>query len=110
MAIPIRISVRIDFADGSEHEYEVRGPAAVDAPDLSSHWVPPVMTAGAAERLVLEQQQREEMASLRADLDQLLAVATLYLESFGDCDLMSLPEKLSLQGVEDVVARRGKRY
>jgi len=44
------------------------------------------------------------------DFEQLLAVATLYVESFKDDELMSLTEKLRLQGIEDILARYGKRY
>ena len=44
------------------------------------------------------------------DFEQLLAVATLYVESFKDDELMSLTEKLRLQGIEDILARHGKRY
>lgn len=46
----------------------------------------------------------------RRDLDVLLAVATLYLDSFADDELMTLPEKFRLQDVEDVVKRHGRRY
>ena len=76
MPTPIRISVRLDFDDGSEHTYEVRGPSAVDAP-LVPHWVPAaVMSADAAERVEHDRKRQEEIAGLRSDLDQLLAVAT----------------------------------
>ncbi len=46
----------------------------------------------------------------QADLDTLLAVATLYIEAFREDEMMTLPEKLRLQEVEDVVERYGKRY
>jgi hypothetical protein len=52
-----------------------------------------------------------ENASLpRRDLDVLLAVATLYLDAFRPDEMMTLPEKLSLQDVEEVVKRHGRRY
>lgn len=107
---PIRISVHADFSDGSHHEYEVRGPRAVDAPGLPVHWPAAVTTAEGARQVTAEHALSQENDSLRADLGQLLAVATVYLESFTDEDRMSLPEKLRLQEVEDVVKRRGKRY
>ena len=44
------------------------------------------------------------------DLTCLLAVATLYLESFAQDELMTLPERLRLQEVEDVLKRHGRRY
>ena len=84
--------------------------SAVDAP-LVPHWVAAaVMSADAAERVEHDRKRQEEIAGLRSDLDQLLAVATLYLESFSGDDRMSLPERLGLREVEEVVARRGKRY
>lgn len=46
----------------------------------------------------------------QCDLDQLLAVATLYLGAFTEDELMSLTEKMALQEVEAVVERYGKRY
>jgi hypothetical protein len=44
------------------------------------------------------------------DLDALLAVATLYVDSFADDEMMTLPERMRLQDVEDIVERYGKRY
>ena len=41
------------------------------------------------------------------DLQQLLAVAALYVDAFEDDEMMSLPEKLRLQEVEAVLARHG---
>ena len=46
----------------------------------------------------------------RYELDTLLAVATLYLDAFTPDETMTLPERFALQGVEDVVAKYGKRY
>jgi hypothetical protein len=46
----------------------------------------------------------------RADLDALLAVATLYIGAFRPGEPMTLPEKLALQDVEEVVERHGRRY
>jgi len=43
------------------------------------------------------------------DLDVLLSVATLYISAFAE-DEMTLPEKLRLQEVEEVVERYGRRY
>ncbi|MCV7174951.1 hypothetical protein [Mycolicibacterium sphagni] len=44
------------------------------------------------------------------ELDRLLAVATVYVDAFGADETMSLPERLALQEVEDILARRGRRY
>lgn len=40
----------------------------------------------------------------------LLAVATLYVESFSDDEQMTLPERLRLQEVEEILDRHGRRY
>jgi hypothetical protein len=53
---------------------------------------------------------KESVTIPRYDLDVLLAVATLYVNAFGDDEMMTLPEKLRLQEVEDVVKRYGERY
>ena len=57
--------------------------------------------------------ERGEVANVslpRRDLDVLLAVATLYADSFAPGEMMTLPEKFALQDVEDVVKRHGRRY
>lgn len=46
----------------------------------------------------------------REDLDHLLAVATLYVTAFSDDEKMTLPEKMRLQAVEEVLERHGRRY
>lgn len=45
----------------------------------------------------------------RYELDQLLAVATMYVDSFQEDELMTLPEKLALQEVEAILAKYGRR-
>ena len=62
------------------------------------------------ERLAALRKQAPDADQLRADLDTLLAVATLYLDAFRDDEKMTLPELFRLQDVEDVVSRHGKRY
>ena len=62
------------------------------------------------ERLAALRKQTPDMDELRADMDVLLAVATLYLDAFRDDEMITLLEKMRLQEVEDVVARHGKRY
>lgn len=44
------------------------------------------------------------------EIDALLAVATLYVESFRDSDAMTLPERMRLQQIEDILDRHGRRY
>lgn len=46
----------------------------------------------------------------QADLDTLLAVATMYIDAFGEDELMSLTERMRLQEVEAVVERYGRRH
>lgn len=45
-----------------------------------------------------------------AEAGQLLAVATLYVDSFGADELMSLAGRMRLQQVEDILARYGRRW
>ena len=61
-------------------------------------------------RLAGERAEPETVSLPRRDLDVLLAVATLYLNSFTDDELMTLPEKFAHQDVEEVVNRHGRRY
>ena len=61
-------------------------------------------------RLAEERARLENVPVPRRDLDLLLAVATLYIDSFAPDELMTLPGKLMLQDVEDVVERYGRRY
>ena len=61
-------------------------------------------------RLAGERAGAAHVSLPRRDLDVLLAVATLYLASFTDDELMTLPEKFRYQDVEDVVHRHGRRY
>ena len=46
----------------------------------------------------------------RTDFDALLAVATLYVNAFTEDERMTLPERMRLQEVEDVLERHGRRY
>lgn len=52
----------------------------------------------------------ETRTVFRYELDRLLAVATLYLDAFAPDEATTLPGKLMLQDVEDVVAKYGRRY
>lgn len=52
----------------------------------------------------------EQVTVPRYDFDVLLAVATLYVNAFSDDEMMTLPEKMRLQEVEDVLERHGRRY
>ena len=61
-------------------------------------------------RLADERARLETVAVPRGDLDVLIAVATLYIASFRPDEMMTLPEKLQLQDVEEVVKRHGRRY
>jgi len=61
-------------------------------------------------RLAGERARLENASVPRRDLDVLLAVATLYIDAFSPDEMMTLPEKLRLQDVEEVVKRHGRRY
>jgi hypothetical protein len=62
------------------------------------------------QRLADQRAGRERVLLSRRDLDILLAVATLYVDSFNPDEAVTLPQKLVLQDVEDVVQRHGRRY
>jgi hypothetical protein len=61
-------------------------------------------------RLADDRARLEAVSIPRHDLDVLLSVATLYIASFRPDEMMTLPEKLRLQDVEEVVKRHGRRY
>ena len=61
-------------------------------------------------RLAGERAAAEHVSLPRSDLDCLLAVATLYLNSFAPDERVTLPEKHAYQDVQDVVRRHGSRY
>ena len=105
---PIRIAVRVDFSDGTQHTYEVRGQDAVPAP--GGFWPEGVVTPDVAGRAEHDRQRAGEIEALKRDLDILLAVATIYVDAFSPDEMMTLPERMRLQDVEDVLERRGKRY
>jgi hypothetical protein len=59
----------------------------------------------------MSEREDERPGISSADLDLLLAVATLYADAFdGENELMTLPGKLMLQDVEAVLERLGRRY
>jgi hypothetical protein len=47
---------------------------------------------------------RAEEVRLRAMIDRLLPIAELYVSAFGDDEKMTLPERLRLQEIEDIVS------
>ncbi len=47
----------------------------------------------------------------REEIDLLLAVATLYVDAFdAEDEMMTLPGRMLLQDVEDILERHGRRY
>ena len=44
------------------------------------------------------------------ELDQLLAVATMYVDAFAPDEMLTLPGKLALQEVESILGKYGRRY
>ena len=80
------------------------GPAAgmINAESMADAIIEARRDAGAADA---------EMVTVpKYDFEGLLAVATLYVEMIPDDATMTLPEKMRLQEVEDIVERYGKRY
>lgn len=63
--LPIRIAVRVDFEDGSSHEYDVRTPEAV-APLAGMFWPEGVVTRDVRTRMDLEMARQREIDGLRA--------------------------------------------
>jgi hypothetical protein len=63
--------MRVDFDDGSEHNYELRTPDAVPAP--GGFWPEGVVTTDVAKRMEYDRQQQDEITALRAELDCLRA-------------------------------------
>jgi hypothetical protein len=54
MSVPIRMAVRVDFSDGSQHEYEVRDGDAVDAPAGMVLWPAAVVSTAMREQITRE--------------------------------------------------------
>ena len=74
--LPIRIAIRVDFSDGSEHEYEVRGPDAVEPPGpLQGFWPAAVVTADMAERMRHDNARSQALADAVFRLNEIRAWA-----------------------------------
>ena len=84
MTLPIRISVRVDFDDGSQHEYEVRGPGAVPAP--GGFWPEGVVTSDVAQRIEHDRKRAGEIKRLSGERDQAVRLleAALHLRMNGE--------------------------
>ena len=54
--------------------------------------------------------EMESVTLQRHEFDQLLAVATMYVNAFEEDEMMSLPAKLFLQDIESILERYGRRY
>ena len=52
----------------------------------------------------------ETVTIFRYELDQLLAVATTYVDAFEPDEMLTLPGILALQEIETVLEKYGKRY
>ena len=105
VAVPLLMRIKHDFGNIATSRFavppsEAMPPGWREIPDPEAE----------VRRLVGERASLETVPLPRRDLDVLLAVATLYLTAFTDDELMTLPEKLRLQDVEDVVHRHGRRY
>ena len=82
--IPIRIAVRVDFSDGSQHEYEVRGKDAVPAP--GGFWPEGVVTSDVAQRIDYARKRAEEIEKLKGQRHQAVKLleAALHLAQNGE--------------------------
>jgi regulatory protein YycH of two-component signal transduction system YycFG len=73
-----------------------------------------IIGKGLVQDLVDElKQAREEKSKIEQlvlDVEDLLAVATIYLDAFDEDDMVSITEAARLQKIEEIVERRGKRY
>jgi hypothetical protein len=63
--LPIRIAVRIDFADGSQHEHEVRTSDAV--PAVEGFFPEGVVTADVAARMRHDLEQERQRKAMSSD-------------------------------------------
>jgi hypothetical protein len=66
---PVQMAVRVDFSDGSQHEYEVRGPDATEVPGVL--WPAAVVSAAHAKQITREQACTEALAQASARLRDL---------------------------------------
>jgi hypothetical protein len=98
----------------------IAGPSAMDAPGLVAPDERLRLVAGSLRQggrddvrrqyaAVLDEVARQVAVALD-DLETLLVVATMYVDAFGKDELMTLPERMRLQEVEQVLERRGRRY
>ena len=55
-------------------------------------------------------EELENVTLPRYELDQLLGVATLYVDAFTPDEMMTLPGTLGLQDIEAILERYGRRY
>ena len=126
------VALRMEFADGNVYEIDADKPFNVDVsvklPELrrdigiDPHDIMPPLDPVSVELslrgnpqhpIVMQTRVRtdaEPVTINRADLDHLLAVATMYVKAFGEDEMMTLPEKFALQEVEAVLVRYGRRY
>lgn len=62
-------------------------------------------------RVVLTALQTQGYVTLTSvDIGQLLSVATMYVDSFSENEVMTLPERMRLQEIEAILDRHGRRY
>ncbi len=69
MPLPIRITVRVDFDNGSQHDYEVRAPGVVPAP--GGFWPEGVVTSDVAQRIEYARKRAAEIEKLKRERDAL---------------------------------------
>lgn len=54
--------------------------------------------------------EEQTVVVLKSEWESLLAVGTLYVDSFGPDEMVTFPERFFLQGIEEIVEKHGKRY
>jgi hypothetical protein len=59
---PVRMAVLVDFSDGSQHEYEVRGPDTTEPPPGMALWPAAVVSTAMREQITREQACTQALA------------------------------------------------
>lgn len=81
---PIRIAVRIDFSDGSEHNYDVRAEDAVALPLGAAFWAEGVVTSDMAKRMEHDRRRQEEIAAAKTARDETVKLLERALHLYQD--------------------------
>jgi hypothetical protein len=102
--LPIRIAIRVDFNDGSQHEYEVRSPDAVDAPLGLASFPAGVVSTAMREQITLEQACTKALADAVFRLNEIRDWAEHQRDMASGAQPGDLRETGYLGAVADVLA------